>query len=190
MLKGKCRYCGEKIAVQYPIVETLIGVLFVLVYYTYGASIQGFSALIMVCLLVIAAFIDINLMIIPNRINLIIAIVAILFLIPRWGTGIVDGLLGGVIGGGFLLLLGLISTLLLHKDGMGGGDVKFMAACGIYLGAMKVLCALMVSVYIAGAILIVLLVMKKLKRDQYVSFGPFLSAGVILVILFFDKFYP
>ncbi len=143
----------------------------------------------MVCLLVIVAFVDLNSMIIPNRMNLIIAATGILSLLSGWNTTFVDGMLGGITGGGILLLMGFLSAWLLHKEGMGGGDIKFMAACGIYLGTVKVLCALMISVYIAGILLIVMLVLKKLKRNQLVPFGPFLSAGTILVILYFDRFY-
>ncbi len=188
-LKGRCRYCKEKISPQYPIVETLVSVLFLLTYLQYGYTFQGLAALIMVCLLVVVAFIDLNLMIIPNRMNLIIAGIGILVLFLGWGVTWKDSFLGGLIGGGILLLLGGLSSWLLHKEGMGGGDIKLMAACGLYLGVVKVVWALMISVYIAGAILIVMLVSKKLKRDQQVSFGPFLSAGTIFVILFYDKLF-
>lgn len=99
-----------------------------------------------------------------------------------------QSLLGFVIGGGILLSLGLFASVILKKEGMGGGDIKLAAACGLYLGIEKMIAAFIITAYIAGFILLVLLVAKKIKKDQYIPFAPFLSAGVITVILFFDKF--
>jgi leader peptidase (prepilin peptidase) / N-methyltransferase len=191
-LKGKCRYCGEKISVRYPLVESLVSVLFLLVYHQYGFTLKGLSYLILVCAVIAASFIDLDHMIIPNSINLFIGITGVFFMLMGWTVTFTQGLLGFCIGGGALLLLGLIAIWILKKEGMGGGDIKLAAVCGLYLGMDKMIFSLLLTTYIAGFILLVLLAVKKLKRGQYVPFGPFLSSGVIIIILFYPiiiRFY-
>jgi leader peptidase (prepilin peptidase)/N-methyltransferase len=157
------------------------------VYSRYGFSFDGVAAAILVCLLVIASFIDLNLMLIPNLINLMIAITGIFYMLFGQGVTLKDSILGFILGGGILFLMGVLSNWILKKEGMGGGDIKLAAACGIYLGATKTVVALMLTVYTAGFILIIMLVMKKLRKDQCVPFGPFLSVGVIAVLLFYEQ---
>jgi prepilin signal peptidase PulO-like enzyme (type II secretory pathway) len=77
----------------------------------------------------------------------------------------------------------------LKKEGMGGGDIKLSAACGLYLGTIKTIYALMLAVYSACLVLLVMLALKKIKKDQCVPFGPFLSTGVIAVALYYEYFH-
>lgn len=186
ILRGKCRYCKEKIAVQYPLVELLTGMLFVLVYHEYGLTFEGIAAAAIVCLLVIASFIDFTHKLIPNKINLIIAAVGIVNVVFGNSITIWDSLLGLALGGGGLLLPGLLIGWMLRKEAMGGGDIKLTAACGIFLGLQRSLISLMLAFYSAAVVLVVMLLFKKLKRDKSIPFGPFLSAGTIAVILFFE----
>ncbi len=174
---------------QYPLVELLVAILFLSVYRKFGLSVDGLLASILVCLLVIASFIDLNLMLIPNSINLLIAITGICYMLIGGMASLKEGIFGFIIGGGSLYLMGWIALRLLKKEGMGGGDIKLAAACGLYLGFIKTIYALMLAVYSAGIILIVMLVLKKIKKDQCVPFGPFLSAGVIAVVLYFEYFH-
>lgn len=186
LLKGKCRYCGEKIAVQYPLVELLIAVLFLLVYHQFGFSLEGITAVMIVCLLVVASLIDYKYMLIPNKVNLMIAAVGVINMLLVNHVAILDSLGGLALGGGVLYLIGMVTSWMLHKEAMGGGDVKMLAACGIYLGIGKTLAAMLLAFYSAASLVIILLVLRKLKRNQYVPFGPFISAGVIIVILYFE----
>lgn len=171
---------------QYPLVELLTAVLFVMAYRSYGISFEGIITVILISLLVIASVIDRKLMIIPNAVNLSIAAVGIVYLLFGGKTSLKDGFVGFLIGGGILLLLGQLACWIWKKEGMGGGDIKLIAACGLFLGTVKTIYALMLAVYLASIVIIVLLALKKLKRDQHIPFGPFLSAGVIAVMLYYD----
>ena len=186
VLKGKCRYCGEKIAVQYPLVELVTAVIFVMVYRQYGISWDGVATAVLVGLLVTASVIDLNCMRIPNKINLIIVAVGCIHMLQFDYKVWIDCFLGLLLGGGSLFLMGLIGSWLLNKEAMGGGDVKLMAACGIFLGLSKTLFALLFAFYAAAVVIIVLLVAKRLKRNQNIAFGPFLCSGVIIAVLFFQ----
>lgn len=185
LLKGKCRYCKEKISLQYPLVELLTAALFLVTYIKYGLSFRGFTAAILICLLIIASVIDLNCMRIPNKVNLIIVAVGAISILQFEWRIFLDSLLGMLLGGGSLFLMGLIAGWLLNKEAMGGGDVKLMAACGIYLGFHSTLAALLFAFYASAIVVIVLLVFKKLKRNQKIPFGPFLCSGVIVAVLFF-----
>jgi len=172
---------------RYPMVELLVSGLFVLVYHQYGIRLQTLAYMLLVGAVVTASFIDLDHMIIPNSVNLFIGITGVIFILMGWTVNFKQGLLGFVIGGGVLLFLGFFALLILKKEGMGGGDIKLAAVCGLYLGMNQVIFAFLITAYIAGFILLVLLLMRKLKKGQYVPFGPFLSVGVLTSVLFFDK---
>jgi len=186
-LKGKCRYCKEKISVRYPLVEALTALLFLLIYHQYGLTFKGGAYLVLVCAVITASFIDLDHMIIPNSLNLFIGITGGIFILTGWTVTWKQGILGLCIGGGSLLLLGLLAVWLLKKEGMGGGDIKLAAACGLYLGMDKIILSLLLTTYLAGLIMLVLLALRKLKKGQYVPFGPFISSGVIIITLFYNE---
>jgi leader peptidase (prepilin peptidase)/N-methyltransferase len=141
--------------------------------------------LLSVCL-VTASFIDLEHRIIPNSINFFIGITGIFFMLMGWTVSLTDGLLGFITGGGVLLVIGLLSLWILKKEGMGGGDIKLAAVCGLYLGLEKTIYHFFIASYLALIIILVLFAARKLKKGQYLPFGPFLSAGAIIVILFYE----
>jgi leader peptidase (prepilin peptidase)/N-methyltransferase len=138
-----------------------------------------------VCL-VTASLIDLEHRIIPNSINFFIGITGIFFMLMGWTVSLKDGLLGFIAGGGVLLGIGLLSLWILKKEGMGGGDIKLAAVCGLYLGLEKTICHFFIASYLALIIILVLFSTRRLKKGQYLPFGPFLSAGAIIVILFYE----
>jgi len=134
LLRGKCRYCGQKIAPRYALVELLTGILFVLVYSVYGYNAITLYYLLLVSLLVIITFIDIDHYIIPDEVIIFGCVCAIIFNALGQGIGIKDSILGALIcGGGMLLLIHLIE-LIVKKEVMGGGDIKLFAMTGLFLG--------------------------------------------------------
>ena len=169
-------------------VDLITLIIFALVYRLYGFSIQGCIAILLLCLLIIVAFVDFNTMVIPDYLSFMIGISGIIFILMGWTVTLWQGLLGLVIGGGSLWLLSKLSWLIFKKEGMGGGDIKLMAACGLYLGAGKTFFALVVTSYVALIILVGLLMFKKLKKNQYLPFGPFLTLGIAVTVLFYEDF--
>jgi len=185
-LKRKCRYCGENISMRYPLVEILVSILFVLTYIRYGFSLEYLAFLVLLISLVIISFIDLDHKIIPNKMTLFIGILGIVFVIFGITVKWQDALLGLLVGGGILYLLGLLSLFFMKKEGMGGGDIKLLAVAGLYLGWQRIIFSLMISSYVALFIIGILLVFKKIKKTQSIPFGPFLSTGIIIVVLYYD----
>jgi len=90
-----------------------------------------------------------------------------------------DALLGCVICGGLLLLVYYIS-----KKGLGGGDVKFMAAAGLYLGFQGVLPAMLYGSILAGLTGVTLILIKKIGRKDSIPLAPFLYVGILITVFF------
>lgn len=176
--KGKCKYCEGSISIQYPIVEILTGVLFGLLYLRIGFTSQLVYDLILISLLFCIAIIDIKHQIIPDSLNFILGVLGVVMLLTNSDKGVVDAMLGFLAGGGILFLIALVGP-------MGGGDIKFMAAMGLWLGFFPTIMALILS-FISGGVVGTLLIVFKVKdRKDHIPFGPFLVFGVTLCYWFY-----
>lgn len=179
LLKGKCRYCGKNISLRYPIVELITGLIFVIIFHYFNISILSLSYIFLSVILVILSFIDAKHKLIPNKILLTGLIGIIIFRILMYNEGIMDYLIGSIIGGGIFLLVSIVSG-----EGMGGGDIKLMALIGLFIGRKLTLLTMFFAV-ILGAIVGVVLIFLKIKtRKDAIPFVPFISIGCIISILY------
>ena len=176
----------EKQRLRYLVVVALLSIIIGLLYQRYEVSPEGLIYMILSTGLVTASFIDLEHRIIPDSINFFLGFTGIFYIFMGFTVSKMDGLLGFFAGGGVLLAIGLLSLWVLKKEGMGGGDIKLAAVCGLYLGAEKTICSFFVTSYLALVIILVLFIAGKLKKGQYIPFGPFLSAGVIIVLLYYE----
>ncbi|MCR8746031.1 prepilin peptidase [Romboutsia lituseburensis] len=186
ILKGKCRYCGEKISYRYALIELLTGILFLLVYNIYEYNIQTIYYLIFISLLIIITFIDIDHYIIPDELIIFGSIVATLFNILGQGIGIKNSLIGAVICGGSMLILINLIEFIVKKEVMGGGDIKLFAMAGLFLGISGGVLTILLSIYIGALYGIVVILNSKLKKQEYnsmIPYGPFISIGALIVVL-------
>jgi leader peptidase (prepilin peptidase)/N-methyltransferase len=88
-----------------------------------------------------------------------------------------DSALGFAIGGGLFLIVYLIS-----RNGLGGGDVKFMAAAGLFLGFDGVIPAMLFGTILAALIGLVLIALKKIKRKDKIPLAQFLYVGILITV--------
>lgn len=182
-LRGKCAYCGEKISIRYPIVESINGTLYALSYMFFGLDIVLPFILFFLSSLIVISFIDLDFQIIPDRISISLILVGLLLsVLPHSAYNLVTdlkgSLLGILVGGGSLLIIALLS-----KGGMGGGDIKLNAGIGAFLGWQNALLTIFIGSLI-GAI-VGLIILKK-TGNRKIPFGPFLSIGSI-ISLFWGK---
>lgn len=184
-------YPQSRVSVYPDMAGILLTAIIPVIFYLNDFSIDRGLDFIFAGTLLTVSLIDIRYKIIPNIIIVFIILIGIIGIVMQHTVSISDGLLGFIIGGGILFLIGLLSQWFLKKEGMGGGDIKLSAVCGLFLGAGKITLALLSTAYLAGLILFVLLVTKKINKDQYIPFGPFICAGVIVILLYthiFNKF--
>ncbi|MGI6161467.1 MAG: prepilin peptidase [Christensenellales bacterium] len=177
-LGGKCRHCSARISFVYPIVELITGALFVLVYMVYGFSLYTALALVVGCTVITAAFIDINTLEIPDGASIIIAVAGLIaFLTPQalWW----ERLIGVFAGAGPLLIIAIISG----GGAMGMGDIKLMAAAGLFLGYKLVLTSLLIAVIFGGVVGAALVLLKIKGRKDEIPFVPMLGFGIIVSML-------
>ena len=132
----------------------------------------------------IAAVCDIKTKLIPNKLVLAMLAAWALTMPPKMFFDITsavalmaDSALGFAIGGGLFLLVYLIS-----RKGLGGGDVKFMAAAGLYLGLGGTVPAILYGTVLAALTGFALVLLKKIGRKDAMPLAPFLYAGILITV--------
>lgn len=183
LLKGRCRYCAAPISWRYPLVEALTALLMWLIYRVYGMTFLWAYYSFIISVLVAVSFIDIDYQEIPNGLVLALMAVGLVGSVGGVGPGLLDSLYGSLVGGGLLFIVALVSSLLLKKEGMGGGDVKLMAAIGWCLGWRLTVVVLILSIYIGGITSLLLLGFKVKSRGDYIPYGPFIAISTVISVL-------
>ena len=129
--------------------------------------------------------IDYKLQIIPNRLNLTMFEIGLIFTFIYGLSDVaisINMILGMLVGGGIFLAITLLGGLIYGKEAMGLGDVKLMGALGLYFGWTNMIIIALVS-FLVGAILsIILLIARRKNMDQYIPFGPFIVLATFIVI--------
>jgi leader peptidase (prepilin peptidase)/N-methyltransferase len=185
LLRGKCRFCGNLISPQYPLVELLTGALSVLLFLHYSLA-EYFIYFVFFCSLLVVTFIDLKYQLIPDLISLPGIGVGFLasFFLPR--ITYLDSLLGIALGGGSLYLVAYVYYKITKVDGMGGGDVKLLAMIGAFLGGKAVVVTIFISALIGSLVGITVMIVKNKDRKHAIPYGPFLSTGAMISLFWGD----
>ena len=149
-------------------------------------KIEIIKYLILSPMLLSAFMIDLKLQIIPNRLNLSIFEIGLIFTFVESIFSIdlaIGNLLGAIVGAGIFLIITLLGGLIAGKEAMGFGDVKLMGAIGLYFGWMNIIAISLIAFLIGAIISIGLIISKKKKTDEYIPFGPFIVIAVLIVML-------
>ena len=184
VLRGTCRTCGEKISIQYPLVELGMGLLSLFLLRQFGPGINYLVYFVFVAALLPIIVIDIHHQIIPDLISLpgiVIGFIASFF-IPEitWQ----QSALGILLGGGVLYGIALTYYLLAKRDGMGGGDIKLLAMIGAFLGWQSLLFVVFFS-SLTGSIIGIAAMFKQKKGGRTrIPFGPFLATSAMAWLFF------
>jgi len=185
-LKGKCRYCEKKINVQYPIVELLTGILFVVAFiYLPALSLTvKILQLALISALIVIFFADLKYHIIPDQMLIAAGLVGLIIFAFQDNNfsmilfRFVEGLLVAIP----IYLIYAISS----GRAMGFGDVKLAYVLGLIFGVQKGLAALYIAFVVGAIVGLYLILSKKKKLKSKIAFGPFIILGSFLV-LFIDK---
>lgn len=173
------------------ILMILTSIIYMTLIYVYGiqetliANLDLIKFIIITPMLLSAFVIDYKLQIIPNRLNLAIFEIGIVFTFLYGLSNVaitINMLLGMVAGGGIFLLITLIGGLFYGKEAMGFGDVKLMGALGLFFGLSNIIIITLVSFLIGAILSIVLLATKIKKSNEYIPFGPFIVIATFISI--------
>ncbi len=180
-LKGRCRYCGNKLSLQYPVVEFLNGVLYLVVFAVNGMNIESVLYAFLTSALLTLSVIDYRTLEIPVKINAVIlgiGIVHIAFDLENWIHYLI-----GFFAASLFLFLCLIIT---RGKGIGGGDIKLMAAAGLCLGWQNIMLALAVGCIVGSVVQCIIIAVTKNKTKF--AMGPYLSVGIFVAMLWGERF--
>lgn len=188
-LLGRCRTCKEKISIQYPMIEALNGLMYVLVFYIFGwSSLHVILLNVIYCLvisaLIVLSVIDFRTNIIPVGINILLLVMGLAAVLVQyfWFGRSTDIILSHTIGffavSGFLLLIYYATK----GRGIGGGDIKLMAVAGLLLGWKLVLLAFFLGCILAGLIHPIRMRIRNIGR--VLAFGPYLAIGIVIAMLY------
>ncbi len=188
-LKGKCRYCGDKISLRYPAFETLTGIMFLLCYLAYGLTWYTIVGCALMSILICIAMIDYDTMIVFDRWHFILLALAVCsYFAQKQIAGTVypeitllSRILGSVVVGGGLLILALVT------GGVGLGDVKLMAVMGLILGLKLNIMAFFLAYIIAAICMLKPLITKKVKSKTEVPMVPFFAISCATAFLYGDR---
>jgi len=175
LLRGRCRSCGERISLRYPLVEGLTALMALLLFWKFGLTLKFAAVFLFVSALILVAFIDIDHQIIPDVISLPGIPICFLLSVFLMELPFMEALLGLVLGGGSLYLIAVLYELATKREGMGGGDIKLLAMMGAFLGWKSLLFILLVSSLVGAVVGIAVMWAKGGDMKYAVPFGPFLS---------------
>jgi leader peptidase (prepilin peptidase)/N-methyltransferase len=182
LLRGRCRNCKEKIPLRVLVVEILTAIVFWLIWRDYGVSWQSLLFSLYSAILIAISFIDLehqrvlNVLIYP-AIGLALAMIPVFHLADWWRY-----LAGALLGFGILFLIAFLAP-----GAMGMGDVKLTIFLGLIVGFPTILISLFLAFVVGGLTAGTLLAIKKIGRKDTVAFGPYLSLGGWISMLYGEQ---
>lgn len=179
-LRGRCRKCKARISIQYPVIEALNGSLYLVVFWVNGYTIDSILCCLLTSALIVLSVIDFRTYEIPFGINVFILALGLIRLLlnrNRWMDYVI---------GFFAVSILLFFIIVISKgNSMGGGDMKLMAAAGLFLGWKLILLSLVLGCVIGSIIHVIRMIVSKVGRE--LAFGPYLSIGIFLSMLWGEK---
>jgi leader peptidase (prepilin peptidase)/N-methyltransferase len=193
-LRGRCNHCLRPISARYPLVEAATGLLFLLIFWRFGAGVQTLGFWALFSWLLALSLIDWDTMTLPNSLTRSGLVAGLVFQMAKgwWPTFspidsvhylVLDGIVGAVVGLWLFDIIALAGSLALRQNAMGAGDSKLAALMGAWLGWKYLLIAGFIACLAGafaggGAIALGLL-----ERRKPMPFGPFLALGTAITAL-------
>ena len=182
VLKGRCRQCGAKISIQYPLIEALNGVLYVIVFMANGFTFSSVLYCLMTSALIVITVVDERTYTIPVTFNLFLGFIGIVMTVYDW-RHMISHIVGALVVSLFLYALYYFSS----GQAIGGGDIKLMAFAGLILGWKNILLAFVLACILGSVIHLIR--MKVSKKNNLLAMGPYLSLGIFIAALWGNHFW-
>jgi leader peptidase (prepilin peptidase)/N-methyltransferase len=183
-LRGKCKSCGTKISIRYPIIELSTAIIFIINYIYLSDLIVLTAGLIFSSLLIVLTMIDFDHQILPDKLTLGGLVVGLIFSFFRPDLTFIYSILGVMAAGGLLFLIAYLS-----KGGMGGGDIKMMAMVGSFTGLLIAVSAIFLGAMIALIAHLPGIVSGKTGMKTKLPFGPFLALASLILWFWSEQLF-
>ena len=181
-LRGKCSACKTPISVRYPIIEAATGALFALAAWKFGPNPATLAWCGALALLVSMALIDLDTKYLPDDLTYPLLWGGLIAAALGWTIPLPTALWGAVAGYVPLWLIATGFALLMKRQGMGGGDLKLLAALGAWLGWQAILPIILIASIVGLCVNVPRMVLGQHGRFQQYPFGPFLAGGGLVVM--------
>ncbi len=183
ILRGRCRDCGAPISVRYPVVELVTAILTALIVSRYGLSVAMGEAVVFVWMSIALGLIDLEHQILPDVITYPAVVLGIAGSLAGGLTTPLEAGLGIVVGGGIPIAVIVLYKAVRGIEGMGFGDVKYLAAIGAVLGVMGCLWVLIVAAILGALVGVGLMIAGRGDGRTALPFGTFLAVASIVYLL-------
>lgn len=172
------------------ILMLIMSVLYIILLLTVGIEdkLKLIQFIILIPMLVSAFCIDYKLQIIPNRLSLTIFETGLIFSFIRGLSNLniaIEMWLGLIVGATIFLCLTYVGNIIFKKETMGFGDVKIMGALGLFFGWKSIIAISIISFFVATIFSIILIIIKKIKKqdiNEFIPFGPFIVISTFIVM--------
>lgn len=180
LLRGKCRGCREPISILYPLVELSVALVWALMAWHYGLSLEALKGALFFTLLLGIALTDAREYIIPNEFTWGGLALGLVLAAAAGVDSMISAAIGAAVGFALLWLVGVVGTWAFKEEAMGGGDIKMMAMIGSFMGWQGVLLTIFLGA-LAGTLIFLPLTL--MGRKRLVPFGVFLAIGAAVTYL-------
>jgi leader peptidase (prepilin peptidase)/N-methyltransferase len=187
LLRGRCRKCGAGVSWQYPIVELITGLLFLLVVWLTPPGPLMVSRLLLVCILIVLFGIDLEHQILPNTITLPGIAIGLLFSLiapPGWK----DAAIGAALGAAVIYAMFYFYYWWRGIEGLGMGDMKMLAMIGAFLGWKAVLVTLVLSSFAGALVGGGMMLARRGSMQTPLPYGTFLALAALAAMFVADPF--
>lgn len=181
ILRARCRACGTRISVQYPLVELATAGIWAYTVYRHGITVEALQWAVFGTILLGIAMTDAREYIIPDEFSLGGLVLGLAFSFIGGWNGFIAAAIGAVVGFGVLWLVGFLGTLAFKEDAMGGGDIKMMAMVGAFLEWQGVLLTIFLGALVGSIIFVPISLVGERKL---VPFGVFLAVGAAVTYVY------
>lgn len=195
-LRGRCRHCKAAIAIRYPLVELVTGLLFLVILWRYDTPLAMVGGWIFVSWLMALAFIDLDTLTLPNPLTQSGLVLGIIFQgIVGWHSSgwsgaalyLMGSISAAVLGIWLFDIITIVGSVLYGQTVMGGGDAKLAAMMGAWLGWKLLLLAAFLACVLGAVVGGGAIALKLIHKRQPIPFGPFLALAAFLAAIWGDR---
>jgi leader peptidase (prepilin peptidase) / N-methyltransferase len=175
-LRGRCRSCGVPISIQYPLVELVTALLWVMAVWRFGPTWQALATALFFTILLGIALSDARTYIIPDQFTLGGLVLGLALSFAPGGIDWRMSFAGAALGYVLLWLVAVLGEWAFKKPAMGGGDIKMMAMVGAFLGPIGVL----LTIFLGALFGTLIFAPISMRTGKLVPFGIFLAVGAAI----------